>query len=112
MIQTLLNFLSVIEVDPRITKSHISVYISLWKKWMDSGQEGPLSVFRSDVIDLCKISSCNSYHKTIKQLHEFGYIRYEPSFDHYKGSIVYFIKDCSTLKSIFPFSKTKKANRR
>lgn len=85
-------FLSEAEIDPRITTSHISVYVSLWKKWKDSGNDGPLSFFRHELANLCKISSYNTFHKAIRQLHEYGYIRYIPSYNHFLGSLVYFIQ--------------------
>lgn len=84
-------FLSETEADPRITTAHISLYVSLWKKWKNSGAEQPLYVFRQDVMNLCKISSYNTYHKVIRQLHQYGYIRYIPSYNHFAGSSVYFM---------------------
>jgi len=38
---------------------------------------------------LSKIAALGTYHKCIKQLQEFGYIVYEPSFNPYKGSLVH-----------------------
>jgi len=38
---------------------------------------------------VCKISSNATYHKCIKELNEFGYLRYSPSYNPYKGSLVY-----------------------
>ncbi len=87
------SFLSAIEDDPRITTAHISVYVSLWKRWKDNGAIGPLSFFRSDLMSLCKISSYNTYHRAIRQLHEYGYIKYVPSYNHCMGSLVYFIEN-------------------
>ena len=84
-------FLSAVETDPRITTAHISLYVSLWKKWKDSGTDQPLSIFRQDLMTLCKISSYNTYHRAIRQLHEYGYIKYVPSYNHFLGSLVYFI---------------------
>ena len=83
-------FLSTIEEDARITSAHISVYMALWKKWVETDYKEPLSFFRSDLIGICKISSLNTYHKIIRQLHEYGYIKYMPSYNHFLGSLVYF----------------------
>ena len=38
---------------------------------------------------LSKIGALGTYHKCIRQLQEFGYIIYEPSFNPYKGSLVH-----------------------
>jgi len=91
-VEALYFFLSAVESDPRITTAHISVYVSLWKKWKDSGAEGPLSFFRYELAGRCKISSYNTFHRAVRQLHEYGYIRYEPSYNHFRGSLVYFIE--------------------
>lgn len=89
--ELLYSFLSAVEHDPRITTAHISVYVSLWKKWKDSGINEPLSFFRSELAGLCKISSYNTFHRAVRQLHEYGYIKYVPSYNHFLGSLVYFI---------------------
>lgn len=85
------DFLEAIREDARITTAHISVYVALWKQWIDKDFEHPLSFFRKDLMGVCKISSFNTYHKTIRQLHEYGYINYVPSYNHFLGSLVYFI---------------------
>ena len=95
----LYHFLTMVEADPRISASHISLYVSLWKKWKDSGQDGPLSFFRQDIINLCKISGGNTYHKALRQLHEYGYVKYIPSYNHFLGSMIYFTPAKNTLKT-------------
>src|ERR1044071_5558387 len=86
----LTDFLSAIGEDPRITTAHISIYLALWKHWADKKFEHPVSFFRKDLMATSKISSLNTYHKVIRQLHEYGYIKYEPSYNHFEGSLVYF----------------------
>ena len=90
------SFLSAVEQDPRITTAHISVFVSLWKKWKDNGSQGPLSFFRTDLANLCKISSNNTFHRAIRQLHEYGYIKYVPSYNHFLGSLVYLMEFSQT----------------
>jgi hypothetical protein len=88
----LFSFLSVAETDCRISPTHISLYVALWKKWKDSGTRNPLSFFRRDVADLCKISGSGTFHKALKDLHAYGYIKYLPSYDRFAGSTVEFVK--------------------
>ncbi|MES1226510.1 MAG: hypothetical protein ABUT20_64135 [Bacteroidota bacterium] len=95
----LYHFLTTVETDPRISAAHISLYVSLWKKWKDSGTDQPLSFFRQDIINLCKISGGNTYHKVLRQLHEYGYVKYVPSYNHFLGSMVSFNSFKTTLKS-------------
>jgi hypothetical protein len=47
---------------------------------------------------ISKISSKATYHKCLKNLHALGYIKYEPSYNPYKGSMV----------SLFNFSENLK----
>lgn len=89
-VEVLHEFLEAIREDARISTAHISVYVALWKQWVDKDPEHPLSFFRRDLVAVCKISGLNTYHKTIRQLHEYGYIEYVPSYNHSIGSLVYF----------------------
>ena len=88
--KVLLDFLEAAEPDPRIATAHISLFISLWKKWkeLESGQY--LVFFSFEIMPACKISSSSTFHKVIKQLDEYGYIKYLPSFNHFRGSRVEF----------------------
>lgn len=96
--ETLCDFLTAVEADPRINTAHISLYVSLWKKLKDTGTAEPLSFFRQDLMDLCKISSFNTYYKIIRQLHDYGYIKYIPSYNHFQGSKVYFLNTFRKIK--------------
>jgi hypothetical protein len=37
---------------------------------------------------LAKISGVATYHKAIRELDEYGYIDYKPSYNHNKGSLI------------------------
>lgn len=90
-VSVLLNFFGRIASDHRINTSHISLYTFLWKRWKELPcKNGPLVVYGHEVRGACKISSSSTYHRTIRQLHEYGYIKYIPSFNHYEGSKVEF----------------------
>jgi hypothetical protein len=89
-VHVLVDFFCGIESDCRITTAHISVYASLWKKWEDMECKQSLIFFSYEIMPLCKISSYSTYHKIIKQLHEYGYIKYTPSYNHFLGSMVEF----------------------
>jgi len=88
--QNLLQFLEAVESDIRVTTSHISLYMALWKKWKDTGDDQPLCFFRHEILGLCKISGSTTFHKVLRDLHEFGYIKYTPSYNHFLGSLVQF----------------------
>ena len=83
-------FLQVVD-DPRIGPMHNSLYGALFSLSEKQDYAEPLSVFSYEVMPLCKISSTATYHKTIKELHDYGYIKYIPSYNHFLGSLIYFI---------------------
>jgi len=85
----LLKFMGRVKEDPRIGPLHISIYVSLVAIWMDRGGAHPLSVFAHEVMPYCKITGPATYHRTLRQLHEYGYIKYVPSYNHFLGSLIY-----------------------
>lgn len=89
------EFMDAVLEDPRITTSHIALYVALWRKAIEKGDINPgyalqVVVFRREMKQLCKISSGRTYFKVLQELSEFGYIEYEPSFSKNKGSRVRF----------------------
>jgi hypothetical protein len=90
-VQLLSAFMERIREDPRIGPAHISLYVSLIGYWSEKNSESPLYIFSQDIMPLCKISGLATYHRSIKDLDLFGYIRYVPSYNHFLGSLVYFI---------------------
>ena len=79
-LQPLDDFFAAIAEDPRISTAHISLYMALLKLWSEHGFQNPIRVYSAEVMSLCKISGIATYHKRIRELHEFGYIRYVPSY--------------------------------
>jgi hypothetical protein len=49
---------------------------------------------------ISKISAKATYHKCIKDLHNFGYIQYIPSYNPFKGSLVYLFDFQSSAKLV------------
>jgi hypothetical protein len=45
-----------------------------------------VTIARNRLMELAKISSKATYHKFIRDLERFGYMRYLPSFNSYYGS--------------------------
>ena len=82
------SFIAKAREDPRITTVHISMYLALICLADDAGS---ISIFRHDVMPLCKVSGSATYHRSIRELHAFGYIKYFPSYNQYKGSRVEFV---------------------
>lgn len=75
--------------DTRLSPFHISLYYSLFQYWNISKFRNPISISRDDQMQASKIGSVNTYLKCLKELDHWGYIKYEPSHNPMKGSLVY-----------------------
>ena len=84
----LTGFYDKIQDDNRLNPTHISLYLALFQFWNFNRFRNPISISRNEMMKLSKISAFGTYHKCIKELQEFGYIEYIPSFNPYKGSLV------------------------
>lgn len=84
------DFFEAIGTDARISITHIGVYAALLQYRMQKGFTNPIQVFSHEIMSIAKLSSAITYHKCVKELSNYGYIRYEPSFNRTKGSKIYF----------------------
>lgn len=90
-LQPLSDFFIAIEKDPRISITHIGIYAALLQYWKEQDFTNPVQVFSYQIMRIAKISASATYHKSIRDLSDYGYIKYEPSFKRNKGSKVYFL---------------------
>jgi hypothetical protein len=89
-VHQLTEFYSSIITDNRINARHISLYMALFECWNKNRFRNPVFITRNTIMPLAKISGIATYHKCIKELHEYGYIEYIPSFHPRVQSRVYF----------------------
>lgn len=85
------KFFNTATKDNRIGATHISLYMALFQFWHLNHFENPISFTRQEVMPLAKINGRATYHKCINELHEYGYIKYVPSYNPVLKSIVYFV---------------------
>jgi hypothetical protein len=88
-IKHLTAIFEIMDGDPRLTPFHISLYMSLFRRWNLNYFNNPISISRDEVMKMSKIGSVNTYTKCLKELHLWNYIRYEPSYNPHKGSLIY-----------------------
>ncbi|UFH36525.1 hypothetical protein [Flavobacterium acetivorans] len=74
--------------DQAIHPTHISLYFTLFQYWNINRFQNPISITRDEIMIISKISSKTTYHKCMRELNDKGYIKYEPTFNPFKGSIV------------------------
>lgn len=85
----LAEFFTGIKNDPRICITHIGVFAALVQYWQTSGFASPVRAYAHEMMPLAKISASTTYHRCIRDLHDFGYIIYEPSFKRNQRSSIY-----------------------
>ncbi len=90
-IKQLSAFFDRIADDNRLNSSHVAMYLSLFQQWNTNRFKNPICVDRLDLMSINKISSKTTYHKCIKELHEYGYLVYDPSCNPQKGSFIYLL---------------------
>lgn len=87
------EFFTSIENDGRISITHIGVYAALLQYRIESGFGNPIHVFSHQIMAIAKISAAATYRKCVKDLNEFGYIKYVPSFKNNQASKIYFMEE-------------------
>ena len=75
--------------DKRFGAAHISLCAALFVAWQRDYFQNPFSVSRKSLMDYSRIASKATYHKCMRDLDGYGYIRYQPSYYPKKGSLVY-----------------------
>lgn len=87
------NFFDGIQRDPRISIAHIAIFSAIFKHWISAGFELPIRAYSYELMPTAKLSSNNTYHRRLRELAEYGYIRYEPSFKSKKSSKIFLNTD-------------------
>lgn len=88
-VDKLTSFFSAIKNDGRISITHIAVYAALLQYWKSNGCMNPILAFSHQIMDIAKISAPMTYRKCVKELSEYGYIQYIPSFKRNKASQIF-----------------------
>ncbi len=91
-VKELTSFFSAIRQDNRIGTSHIALYMGLFHFYNLNQFQNPVGITRAAVMEVAKISGLATYHKCIRDLAEFGYIEYQPSYNPSVGSHVIILK--------------------
>jgi len=82
-------FFDAIQNDARICATHIGLFATIVQVWQSKGFPEPLRAYAHEIMPLAKISANTTYHRCIRDLHNFGYILYEPSYKRNERSSIY-----------------------
>lgn len=75
--------------DKRLNPPHVSLYMALFRFWNLYYFKPSFYIQREEVMALSKIGAKTTYHRCLKDLSNWSYILYEPSFNPFKGSRVH-----------------------
>jgi hypothetical protein len=109
-IKHLTGFFDKVVKDRELNPTHVSLYMALFQFWNCNRFKNPISISRDEVMRISKISSRATYHKCLKNLHSFGYIKYEPSYNPFKGSYVYLLNLSDELKPVLKKDRNTSSN--
>lgn len=99
-IKHLTGFFDRVVKDRHLNPTHISLYMALFQYWNVNRFQNPISITRDEIMRISKICSKATYHKCMKELNDKGYIKYEPSFNPFKGSMVILFNFSDDLKPV------------
>lgn len=94
-LKPLSDFFKAIENDYRISITHIGIYVALLQYRVDRGFINPIQAYRYEIMGIAKISSPKTYYNCMRDLNEYGYIKYESTRKRNQGSTIYFLDNSS-----------------
>ena len=72
--------------DIRIKQGHITLYLAFFQKWNREFFKKTLTVNRELIMERAKIRSKTTYHNYLKDLNDWEYLHYYPSYHPARGS--------------------------
>lgn len=79
--------------DPRLNVWHLALLVALVQLAHLQEEKDIIHVSRSRLMKISHIQTLPTYHKYFKQLQDFGYIRYTPSYNPgYRSTVEFIIK--------------------
>ena len=79
--------------DDRLLPTHLSLVMAMFYFRNDDRPREAIRVSRSRLMRFSRIKSIATYHKRLKQLIEFGYISYEPSYHPTNASSIWLLNE-------------------
>lgn len=74
--------------DERIKQGHITLYLAFFQKWNREFFKKTLTINREFIMEKAKFKSKTTYHNYLKDLNDWRYLNYFPSFHPTRGSKV------------------------
>ncbi|MEO6964042.1 MAG: hypothetical protein ABIY90_18885 [Puia sp.] len=86
--EQLTRFCEKVMNDPHVNPAHIPLYLAIFMEYLVQKNPEKLTIDRDTLMLRAKISGRVTYNKCMRDLHNYGYIRYTPPFSTFLGSMV------------------------
>src|SRR5687768_15560143 len=80
------DLINQVNLDERLKPLHLSMCMALCNCWIKNRFKASYNVSRRQLMKSSRIHSTATYHRIIKDLQNFGYVQYEPSYHPVRGS--------------------------
>ncbi|MEZ7516671.1 hypothetical protein [Flavobacterium frigidarium] len=74
------QYIGILSEDRRLNVWHLAILISIMQLGYNQRQKNVIKVSRSRIMALSHVNTLPTYHKYFKELQNFGYIIYSPSY--------------------------------
>lgn len=82
------RFFEISQRDRRLSSSHFSLYIALFRAWNRSRFKSSFFINRQEIMEVSHLGSRSTYTKAISDLNTFGYIRIDKAGNRFGRSLV------------------------
>ena len=72
--------------DTRIKQGHMTLYLAFFQKWNREFFKTTITINRELIMERAKIKSKTTYHNFVKDLNDWDYLQYYPSYHPMRGS--------------------------
>ncbi|RCW39039.1 hypothetical protein [Marinilabilia salmonicolor] len=93
---------AVFDHDKRLGPCHVMIYLALFREWNHAGFTNPIQVNRELIMQKAKIKSPKTYAKTIREMANWGYFKYEQSTSRVFGSKIYMFPTSVFREQVMP----------
>lgn len=90
-LKLLISFFIRASRDHRIGPHHVALYVAIFQEWCIQNGRSPVSVTKTRLREVAKVGR-TTYHKCMKELEAYGYIKYLRSYSPILGSLVYLVE--------------------
>lgn len=87
-LRQLIDFLIRASCDPRTGPHHVALYVAIFQQWCLNNGKNPVPITQARLREVAKIGR-TTYYRCMRDLEEYGFIKYVRSYSPVLGSLVY-----------------------